>query len=95
MLKCGVLVRLKVSSLSSALNRSDRKNLLISDMSRFQKPGPLNVFRPALPNVAVAGIENTLLSSHCLPGPMSPMTTGVPLMFALWLFPGAFSPEVL
>src|SRR6185295_2812078 len=95
LLKCGVLVMLKMSTRNSPLTLATENSLAIV-ASRFTYAGPSSTpLRSELPNVFGAGDENTDGSNQSAPGPTAPSTAGVPLTSGRCVLPGALSVAAL
>src|SRR6185503_8206951 len=92
LLKCGVLVTLKISTRNSPLTRCPIENSLASVASRLTYFGPSSeALRRAVPKVLGGGGEKTDVSNHRAPGPTAPNTAGVPFWSGRCVLPGALS----
>src|SRR5687768_4639864 len=86
--KCGVLVRLKISSRNCSVRVAPSANCRNTLMSKLAYPGPRMLLNPAVPNRRSVTGRNADVSNQGLPGPIPPRISTVSFTWsATWLLP--------
>ena len=90
LLNCGELVKLKVSARSSMLALSPNLKVLKSARFRAKRLGPLNIFRPLVPNRTPVGWAKLEVLNQGLPTLMPCRIWTGATWSAVWDSPGVF-----